>query len=351
MKRTSKSTRILLLLLVLAVAAGTYVWLHAGQVSTDDAMIDGRTVSLSPKVAGYVKALNVTDNQMVKADDILLEVDPADYALRRDRAAAMLEAAQAAVSSSQRNVEATSVSAPSNLTAAQAQVAAAEANWNKAQLALARMKKLGREARSQQQLEEAVAAEKSARSNLEDVRARLRSAATAPKVIAQARANHDQLQAQVKQAQVELAQAELDLANTKLIAPMDGRITRRGVERGDYVQPGQQLASLVGNELWVTADFKETQLTHIAPGQPVDIRIDAFPDVKLHGKVDSIQYGTGAYFSAFPPENASGNFVKTVQRVPVKILFDSAPDSKLALGPGMSVVPTVHTDGGNLRHD
>lgn len=328
-------------LVLLGIAA--YIFMHLGEESTDDAAIDGRLISLSAKIPGYVKTLNINDNQVVKAGDILLEIDPADYILRRDKAEAVLQAAEAAASASQSNRETTDISAPSNLDAAQAQVESAEANWEKALSDLKRMQRLSNEARSQEQLEQAVATEKAASSSLEDARARLRSAQTAPKAIAAAKATSEQLAAQVKQAQADLALAEDDLTNTKIIAPMDGRITRRGVERGDYIQPGQQLGTLVGNEMWVTANFKETQLEHMQPGQRVTVTLDAFPDVDLHGKVDSIQSGTGARFSAFPPENATGNFVKIVQRVPVKIVFDPAPDASLHLGPGMSVVPTVFT--------
>ncbi len=342
----SKRSRVILLLVVLTalVVGGAYVFLHRFEESTDDAAIDGRTVVISAKVSGYVKTLNINDNQMVKAGDVLLEIDPTDYAIRRDRAQAFLDAAQAAAAASQSNMESTNVSANSNLTAAQAQVNAAEANEAKAMSDLKRMQTLSNEARSQQQLDQAIAVEKSTRSSLEDARAKLLTAGTAPHTIAAAQSTYDQLQAQVNQAMADLAQAENDLANTKLLAPMDGRITKRGVERGNYVQPGQPLSSLVGTDLWVTADFKETQLKHMHAGQPVMIEIDAFPAQKFHGKVDSIQSGTGAYFSAFPPENATGNFVKIVQRVPVKIVFDPAPDANLAIGPGMSAVPVVDTE-------
>jgi membrane fusion protein (multidrug efflux system) len=240
-------------------------------------------------------------------------------------------------------LETTTVSAPSNRDAAAAQVEAANANLVKAEQDLKRMQHLSSEARSQGQLEQAVAAEKAAKASVYETQARLRSAETAPKAIAVAKAAKDQFAAQFKQAEADLALAESDLANTKLIAGMDGRITNRAVERGDYVQIGQHLSSLVGMEFWVTANYKETQLTRMRPGQPVNISIDAFPDQILQGKVDSIQSGTGAFFSAFPPQNATGNFVKIVQRVPVKIIFQSPPDAALALGPGMSVVPTVNT--------
>jgi len=205
------------------------------------------------------------------------------------------------------------------------------------------MQRLNDEARSREQLDSAIAAEKTTRSSLEDAKARLRSAETAPKLIASAKSNTEELAAQVKIARADLAQAEKDLADTKIVAPMDGRITRRGVERGDYVQPGQQLASLVGCEIWVVANFKETQLTHMRAGDRVVMHIDALPLVELEGKVNSIQSGTGERFSLFPPENATGNFVKVVQRVPVKILLAKQPGGTLPIGPGLSVIPTVYT--------
>jgi membrane fusion protein (multidrug efflux system) len=328
---------------VFAAVALSYAFMHRGQESTDDATIEAHVVSISPKVSGYVKTLNIIDNQQVKAGDVLLEIDPADYIIKRDRARANLAAAKAASESSGHTLATTQVSAPSNLDAAEAQVKAAEANYDKAVLDLKRMKRLSNEARSREQLDAAVAAEQSAFSNLEDARARLRSAKTAPKTIAAAEANEEQLQAEVKQAEADLATAEKDLSDTKIISPIDGRITKRGVEKGDFVQPGQTLGYLVGNEKWVIADFKETQLQHMQPGQHVVIHIDAFPNTELEGKIDSLQAGTGVRFSAFPPENATGNYVKIVQRVPVKIVFDPAPDPNLPLGPGMSVVPTVYT--------
>lgn len=338
----SKFIAFIAVVAVLAAGAG-YVYVHRFEESTDDAAISGHTVTLSPKVSGYVTTLNVDDNQQVKAGDVLLEIDPADYITKHDHAQAALDAAKAAALAGQNNADSTNVSAPSNLDAAGAQVAEAQAKWDKAVSDLKRMQRLSNEARSQEQLDLAISTEKATHSSLDDAQAKLRSAQTAPKTMAQAQNNSDNLAAQVKEAEATLAQTEIDLANTKIIAPIDGRITKRSVERGNYVQPGQALATLVGKDLWVTANFKETQLRDMRPGQPVTIEMDAYPNVTLTGKVDSIQSGTGAYFSAFPPENATGNFVKIVQRVPVKILFDQAPDAVLSIGPGMSVIPTVDT--------
>jgi len=330
-------------LIILGTAAGVYEYLHRAEQSTDDATIGGRTVTLSPKIAGYVRALYINDNQLVKAGDVLLEIDDTDYLIRRDKARATFEAARSAALASQNNMESTNISAPSNRDVAQAQVDSAKALWDKAIKDLNRMQQLSNEARSQGQLDQAIAAETSAKSAYYEAQAKLRSADTAPKTMAAAKAISNQLNAQYRQAQADLAQAENDLSNTRLLAPMDGKITNRGVERGNYVQPGQQLGSLVSTEIWVIANFKETQLTHMHTGQPVDIEVDAYPDKHFQGKVDSIQAGSGAFFSAFPPQNATGNFVKIVQRVPVKIVFDQLPDAELALGPGMSVEPTIDT--------
>lgn len=346
MKLNAKAMKFVIAALLLAAGAGFYFYSNRGQVSTDNAAISGRAVVISPKVQGYVKALYIQDNQLVKAGDVLLEIDPSDYIIKRDKAKAALAAAKAAANAARNTLDTTTVSTPARQDAAAAQVATAEANWEKSASDRQRMESLySAGACSKQQLDQAIAAEKADRSTLENLRAALRSTDTVTSVIGTAKDTSDQLLAQVQQAEVDLAQAEADLANTKIVAPMDGRITKRSVETGNYVQTGAQLASLVGTELWVVANFKENQLENMRPGQPVDIHIDAFPNVKLKGKVESLQAGTGAYFSLFPAENATGNFVKTVQRVPVKIIFDTLPDPALPLGPGMSVVPTVYTAG------
>lgn len=341
----SKKVLVFLLAIAIVIGAGFYYFLHGGDVSTDDAAIDGHIVSISPKVSGYVRALNIQDNQMVKAGDILLEIDPTDYIIRRNRAQAALSAALAAVRASEENLNTIAVSAPSNVASAAAQVAGAQATWEKSSADRQRMETLFKEgACSKQQLDQAIATEKVERSTLNRLQADLHSANTASSVISAAKNTSEQLQAQVKQAEFDLAQAEADLANTKVVAPMDGRITKRSVELGNYVQVGQQLTSIVGMNLWVTANFKEIQLIHMRAGQAVDIKVDAYPNIVLHGNIDSFQAGTGSYFSLFPAENATGNFVKIVQRIPVKIVIDSLPDVDLPLGPGMSVTPTVHTD-------
>ncbi len=334
---------IVILLLLVAAGSGAAVMLSAGKEKTDDAQLEADIATISPRVAGYVKTLNIVDNQVVKAGDVILEIDPTDYQLALDKANASLDAAKARVAGSVQNYESTRVSAPSGQLAAEAQVKQAEATYNNAVKALKRVRSLSELARSKQQLDDAIAEEENTLAVLNDAKARLSTAQTAPQTIAAAQSATDENSALVKQAESDVAQAVKNLADTKIIAPFDGRITSRGVVAGNYIQAGQNLLSLVGNHFWVIANFKETQLTDMKAGQVVDIEVDAYPDLKLTGKVDSIQSGTGARFSAFPPQNATGNFVKIVQRVPVKITIDTQAPDDVVLGSGLSVVPTVHT--------
>lgn len=336
-------TKLIFSIIVLLLGLGLYLFIHAGEESTDDANMEAHIVTISPKVSGYVKTLKMEDNQQIKAGDLLLEINPADYIIKRDRAKAVLEAAKAAYDASSSSLDTTMISAPSNLDAVTAEADAAQATWVKAANDLKRLKALSPEARSREQLDAVTAAEKTAHSALENAKAKLRSAKTAPKVIASAKSSRESLAAAVKQAQADLDSAEIDLADTKLFAAQNGRITRRSTEQGDYVQTAQQLGFIAGTEFWVVANFKETQLRNMRAGDKAVIKIDAFPGIKIQGKVDSIQNGTGGRFSAFPPENATGNFVKVVQRVPVKIILDSQPDPSLPVGAGMSVYPTVYT--------
>jgi membrane fusion protein (multidrug efflux system) len=170
---------------------------------------------------------------------------------------------------------------------------------------------------------------------------KLTEASAAPQQVAVSQAQAGTASAEIQQAQAAVERAELQLSYTKIYAPADGRVTRKSVEAGNYVQIGQALMAIVSGDLWVVANFKETQLDEVRPGQPVEIKVDAFPGKKFQGRVDSIQKGAGSRFSMLPPENATGNFVKVVQRVPVRINFDTAPDPNYPLGPGMSVVPEV----------
>jgi membrane fusion protein, multidrug efflux system len=382
--------RVVLLVLGIVAALGLLTYgiryvLHArAHESTDDAFIDGHIVGMSPKVASYVARVYVDDNTHVKAGDLLVELDPRDFEARVAQARANLAAtiqqhraassnarviertagagvqqAEAAVETAERQVD----GARSRFEQARALVVSAEAEATRAAADVRRYENLLKYgAVSHQERDNAVATTGKAAADLDAARqaqqaaadalrqqeaqlaqerARLASAQAAPDQIAQSRAQADQLAAQIVQYEAALRQAELELSYTKLSAPESGRVTRKSVEPGAYVQVGQTLFSIVPDRVWVVANFKETQLRYMRPGQPVTVKVDAYPDRVFQGHVDSIQAGSGARFSLLPPENATGNYVKVVQRVPVKIVIDEAPDPQHVIGPGMSVVPEV----------
>lgn len=334
----------IILVVVILCAAGAFYYEHnmAGRESTDDARFDAYIVPISAKVSGYVKELDVTDNEAVKAGKPLLAIDPVDYQLAVDKATADVKAAQAQHDQAVQDLTAIKVSAPSSVDAAKAAVAAAQADLDNARKNAARNRKLKGVIASIREIEQTDAAVQVAEARLNQAQAQLKSAETSTQTIAAAEAHVQMLAAQVDEKKAELAKAQENLDDTKLAAPMDGKVTNRTVESGAYVQPGQALMAISSPALWVVADFKETQLEKMRVGQAVDIHVDAYPKLHLTGKVDSIQAGTGARLSLFPPENATGNFVKVVQRVPVKITLDRQPDANLALAPGMSVEATVH---------
>jgi len=387
-RRRGRNRVVLAFVIVVGLALLTfgtrYVLYARAHESTDDAFIDGHIVGVSPKVASNVAHVYVDDNTHVKAGDLLVELDPRDSearlaqaranlaaAVQQHRAAswnvrvvertagAGVEQAEAAVLTGERQVD----GARSRLEQARAQVVAAEAEATRAAADVQRYESLLKYgAVSRQERDNAVAtndkaaadldAAQRARQAVEDSlrqqqaqlaqeRARLASAQAAPDQMAQSRAQADQLAAQIGQYEAAVHQAELDLSYTRLYAPESGRVTRKSVEPGAYVQVGQTLFSIVPDRVWVVANFKETQLRHMRPGQPATVRVDAYPDRIFHGHVDSIQAGSGARFSLLPPENATGNYVKVVQRVPVKIVIDETADPQRVLGPGMSVVPDV----------
>jgi membrane fusion protein (multidrug efflux system) len=266
-------------LLAAAVFATRYYLYARSFESTDDAFIQADVVPMSPKVASYVLRVHVDHNQHVRQGDLLVELDPRDF--------------------------------EADLRQAKANLDAGKAELVRAELEAKRLRSLvTQQAVSAQEVENATARERSAR-------------------------------AQVEQLQAAVHQSELNLSYTKIFAPTAGRITRKQVEPGAYVQVGQTLFTIVPDVVWVVANFKENQLALMRPGQPVLIHVDAYPGTVFHGHVDSIQAGSGAAFSLLPPENATGNYVKVVQRVPVKILFDDPPDGEHVFGPGMSVVPEV----------
>jgi membrane fusion protein (multidrug efflux system) len=388
-------------LIVLTLGFGIRYYLHAlSHESTDDAFIDGNIVPISPRVAGHVAGVHVRDNQDVKAGDLLVELDPSDFVARLDAATAALEAAKAGDRARNAAVELTTITATAELDEARENVEAAKAAVQKAgggiELSRAALDQARAEADSDsarhqrdatdliryremektrtvspQDLDHAAAAEqisaaaltaaekkidtqkamvqeaeavlKVAEANLRQADARLVAARSAPQRIKQSRSQADVSRADIDKAMAEVELARLNLSYTKIYAPSDGFVTKKGVEPGQFVQAGQSLLAIVPRAVWVAANFKETQLTQMLPGQPVEIAVDAYPELTFHGLVDSIQRGTGARFSLLPPENATGNYVKVVQRIPVKIVFDP-PDAiaKVLLAPGMSVVAEVN---------
>jgi membrane fusion protein, multidrug efflux system len=311
-----------------------YLCCVAPYESTDDAFIDGYVTLISPRVPGQVARLMVTDNQEVKAGDVLVEIDSRDYETSLSQAKADLAAANSQANQFRAQVKVSEA----KVVQAQAAVTAAEAEAQRANDDLKRYENVESRAVSKSAIDLAQSQARSANANLAAAYSQT-NAAEAEVVLSEA--GVETATAAAQQAEAKLQQAELNLSYTKIIAPMDGRVTARSVQMGHYVQPGQALLALVPKDVWVVANFKETQLTYMKPGQPVELRVDAYPNKKFKGKVDSLQAGTGARFSLLPPENAVGNYIKVVQRVPVKIIFDEELPANLDIAPGMSVVPIV----------
>jgi membrane fusion protein (multidrug efflux system) len=342
-KKRSKLPLIILGIVIVigAIAGGIYWFMTRDQETTDDAFTDGYAVTIAPQVAGVVTRLAVTDNQFVHAGDLLVQIDPRDYQAARDQAAGTLAIAEAQLANAQEAYAKAKVQFPANLQAAEAEVASAEANLTNAQANNRRQQNIPRPATTQQNVDQASAALRQAEAQVQQARANLLPAQLVEQNIAQAAAQVKQLQGQVAQARAELARAELNLSFTRVTAPGDGWVTERRVDQGNYLQVGGALMTIVSPVVWITANFKETQLARMQAGDRVTITVDAYPDLKLTGHVDSVQKGSGSRFTAFPAENATGNFVKIVQRVPVKIDIDSGLDPARGLPLGISVEPTV----------
>jgi membrane fusion protein (multidrug efflux system) len=370
---------------IVAVSIGIW-WRSTYSESTDDAQVNGHLIQVSSRINGHVLKVDVEENQVVKAGDAIAELDPRDYQVAVENAEAALASAQANAAAANVNVPITTVNTGSNLTsadanvtgsadaveqaeqqlqAAHASVAQAKANNTKAQADLERYKPLvEKDVISKQQFDAAVAAADAAKAALSAARhseqaaedsvrvarerekqaqAQLTFAQTGPQQVAAQSARARQAQAQVEQAQAQLDMAKLNLSYTRIVAPAAGIITRKSVEIDQNVAAGQNLLTLVSLEdLWVTANFKETQLRHMVAGQPVEIAVDATGKT-YHGKVTQIGGATGSVLSLFPPENATGNYVKVVQRVPVRIDFAdmAGEDPSHLLRPGLSVEPKV----------
>ena len=318
----------------LLAAGGVMWWLHARNYeSTDDAFIDARNVYVSSQVVGAITAGPVTDNQLVQTGGLLVQIDPRDYQAAVEEAQAQVAQANAAIGNLDAQIEAQNA----RIDQAEKQVVQTQAALTFAQQENARAQDLvkrgaGTEQAAQQNVSnliQATAGVASAQAN----------AVAAQKQIPVLQAQRLSAAAQLKQMEAVLQHARDNLERTRLTAPEPGRATQISAAVGALAQPGQLLMIFVPENKWVTANFKETQLTLMRPGQPADIAIDAYPGRIFKGHVDSVQAGSGAAFSLLPPQNATGNYVKVVQRVPVKIVFDHPPD--VYIGPGMSVVPTV----------
>ncbi|MDJ0387588.1 HlyD family secretion protein [Roseomonas sp. E05] len=333
-----------LVLLIAIIGGAWYWWSHRNQESTDDAYTEGRAVTIAPKVSGYVAELAVKDNQFVHAGDLLLRIDASDLTAQRNQARANLQLARAQLDAAQVQLQVAQVRAPAQLEQAQAQLRAAQASQAQAEAEYRRQRRVDPRATTQSSIDTANAQLQAQTAQVAQAEAQLRIARLTEQDIQLAQAAVEQRKAQVAQAEAQLSEAETMLSYAVLRAPQDGWVTRRNVEQGGFVQPGSTLMSLVTPNLWITANFKETQLTAMEPGQPVTIEVDAYPDLELRGHVDSIQMGSGARFSAFPAENATGNFVKIVRRVPVKIAIDSGLPEHEPLPLGISVVPTVKVE-------
>ncbi len=344
-KAPPRNTRPIILLLLVAIVAasgaGAYWFLTKDRATTDDAYTDGRAITVAPRVSGLVVTLTVGDNQRVRAGELLLRIDPTPFQAAKDQAAASLGIAEAQLANARATLDTVKVTIPARLDSARARLAAAQAAQFKAQADATRQKALPREATTKQDIDSANAALQTADAQVGQAAAAVREADVLTDSLAQAEARVRELEGQVALAKAQLDSAALNLDWTTVTAPHDGWVTKRAVEAGNYVSAGQALMSLVTPDVWVTANFKEDQLDRLRPGQRVSMSVDAYPSLKLRGHLDSVQFGSGQRFSVFPAENATGNFVKIVQRVPVKILIDSGMDPNRPLPLGLSVVPTV----------
>jgi len=375
----------LVIAVIVLLVVGLFIYRYVTSYeSTDDAQVDGHVNSISARISGHVVKLNVQDNQFVQAGTVLVEIDPADYQVALERAKADFEDARAMAIAAGVDVPITSVSTTSQLSstqaeadsaragiqaarqqseAAKAQLQQAEANNVKAQNDLGRYRQLvDKQEISQQQYDQAVAAARAgdgaveaaranadaavqqisqAQSKLAQAEANWRNANTAPKQMTATRAKAASAEAEVQRKKADLDQAQLNLQYTKIVAPVAGVVSDRTVEVGQNVAPGQELMKVIPlDDIWITANFKETQLRNIRVSQPVTVEVDA-NGRKYKGKVDSIAGASGARFSLLPPENATGNYVKVVQRIPVKIVLEPGENKDHQLRPGMSVVPKV----------
>lgn len=291
-------------------------------VTTDDAYVDGNIHTIAAKINGTVKAVYINDNQAVKKGDLLIEIDPVDYDVKRQEAKSALGVERAKLSESETRIE----SARANLELARANLKLAETDKERAE------KLIKEQVISQERYDRAMTTYEITRAQVKAAEEQLR----------QAESQKITQLSTIRQKQASADLADLNVDYTKIYAPVDGYVTKKSVQIGNQIQPGQPLMAVVSlNDIWITANYKETEMGGIRPGQQVKIKVDSYPGRTFAGKVDSIMAGTGVSFSLFPPENATGNYVKVVQRIPIKIVLDEGTDKDHLLRIGMSVVPTV----------
>ena len=333
-----------------AVVVFFYLQYKSSHITTDDAFIDGHIHTIAAKINGTVKTVNVKSNQFVKARDVLVEIDPVDYDVKVNEAASAVNAEKAKLTEKEAGIEASKkllVELGARLEAAKANLQLQEANFKQAEIDLRRAEELfKKDTISKERLERVQTAYDVSGAQVRSSKELLKQAAVALEtqhaIVRQSEAAKATQSATVKQKEATLETAKLNSGYTKIVAPIDGYVTKKSVEVGNQIQAGQPIMAVVPlRDIYVTANYKETQLENVRQGQKVDIKVDTYPGKVFKGKVESIMAGTGAVFSLFPPENATGNFVKVVQRIPVKIVFDKDTDPEHILRMGMSVEPTV----------
>ena len=348
-----KNISLTVLAIVIIIGAVTlffYLRYKATHITTDDAFIEGRVHTIGARIKGAVKGVYVSDNQLVKQGDLLAEIDPADYDVKVEQAStgvkaetARLHEAEARIAVSKTQI--TEVDA--SIATLRANLELQEANFSQAEKDRDRAENLYKSGTiAKERYEKALTAYTVAVAQVKAAREQLKQAEkaldTQRAIVKQSEAVKVAQVSAIREKEARLHEAYLNAGYTKIYAPSGGHITKKSVETGNQIDVGQPLMAVVSlDDIWVTANYKETQLAKVRPGQKVSFKVDAFPGKKFSGKVDSIMSGTGAVFSLFPPENATGNYVKVVQRIPVKIVLDKDTDKEHALRIGMSVVPTI----------
>jgi membrane fusion protein (multidrug efflux system) len=335
-RRTTSLVGVVLLLV--GIVTGSIYWLEAGKGSekTSDAFVEGRIIRMSPKVSGQVLKLNVDDNSLVRQGDVLFEIDPADFQAKVDQATAAVQTAQSGVEQATAAV----AQAEAAVGEAEASLRVADTEAKRRVSDHKRYAAMGTEGVTAQQLDAAKAA---ADSGADQSIAAQKKVVAAGANLNAAKTNIATAGAQVSAAKAQLRLAQLQLEYTKVVATESGRVTRKNVEAGAFVGAGQPTMFVVPGECWIIANFKEVQLSAMRAGQPAEVHVDAFPQDVLRGHVESLQAGTGSRFQLLPPENATGNWVKVVQRVPIKIVLEPGQAAIQKIVQGMSVEVTVDT--------